>query len=95
MKSKSERRIEYTSLFDKQRKAAPLAIKQAFLDALALYLEDPNHPALRNHSLKREFSGYESIDVTEDWRALLKEKQTGEQKVIIFHRIGTHKELYG
>jgi hypothetical protein len=34
-------RIDFSPLFNKQRKAAPLAIKQAFRDALDLFSEDP------------------------------------------------------
>jgi hypothetical protein len=38
---KSEPRIEYTPLFTKQRKAAPMEVKEAFLEALRLYLVAP------------------------------------------------------
>jgi addiction module RelE/StbE family toxin len=86
--------IRYTIQFRKQYQKARKEIKTAFSQMLDLFLEDPNHPALRNHSLKREFSGYESIDVTEDWRALFKIRERDEQKVITFHMLGTHKTLY-
>lgn len=96
MTSKSSSpRIEFTDFFNKQRKAAPSAIKVAFRETLALFLEDPNNPYLRNHPLTGKLAGYISIDVTDDWRALFKETQTGGQKVITFHKIGTHEELYG
>jgi addiction module RelE/StbE family toxin len=74
---------------------APLEIKEAFRETLALFLEDPHHPFLRNHPLKEQFAGYRSIDVTDDWRAVFKESSTGDRVVITFHLIGTHKELYG
>jgi addiction module RelE/StbE family toxin len=67
---KHEPRIELTPLFHKQRQAAPLAIKQAFRDALELFAANPHHPALRNHPLRGKYAGVSSIDVTEDWRAL-------------------------
>lgn len=88
-------RIEFANLFNKQRKAASSVIKIAFRETLALFLEDPNNSHLRNHPLAGKLSGYRSIDVTDDWRALFKETQTSKQKVITFHKIGTHKELYG
>lgn len=88
-------RIEFTTLFNKQRKAAPLSIKIAFRDALELFLEDPHNLQLRNHRLTKELSRFRSIDVTGDWRAIFSEIQRGNQKVITFHRIGTHEDLYG
>ena len=71
---KNTPRIEFTPLFTKQRKAAPLEIKQAFRDALQLFVENPYHEALRNHPLTGKYAGFRSIDVTEDWRALYREE---------------------
>jgi addiction module RelE/StbE family toxin len=88
---KNKLRIEFTPLFNKQRKAAPLVIKLAFRDALDLFAENPNHPALRNHPLTGKYAGFCSIDVTEDWRALYRE----EKERIMFADLGTHEELYG
>lgn len=88
--------IEYTSLFNKQRGAVSVEIKKAFLETLRLYVVEPDHPALRNHPLHGKFTGFRSIDVTEDYRALFRETTTpGGKKIAIFHLIGTHKELYG
>ncbi len=92
---KNDPRIEFTPYFNKQRKAATLEIKQAFLETLALFIVDPSHSSLRNHPLKEKFAGYRSINVTEDWRAIFKEHQTREQKIFTFHMIGSHDELYG
>ncbi|HZE87428.1 MAG TPA: hypothetical protein VE090_04455 [Methylomirabilota bacterium] len=53
MKNKTNNpRIEFTELFNKQRKAAPHEIKMAFRETLALFLEDSSYPQLRNHPLK-------------------------------------------
>jgi addiction module RelE/StbE family toxin len=91
---KNEPHIEYSQLFIKQLKATPHEIKLAFRDALALFLEDPSAAILREHPLKKRLSGYRSIDVTTDYRALYKVKITGKQKIITFHKIGTHTKLY-
>jgi len=88
---KNAPRIEFTPLFNKQRKAAPLEIKQAFRDTLDLFAENPNHETLRNHPLIGKYAGFRSIDVTEDWRALYR----SEPERIIFVEIGTHPQLYG
>lgn len=84
-------RIEFAPLFTKQRKAAPVAIKQAFRETLELFAEDPHHPSLRNHALRGKFQDLRSIDITEDWRAVYREE--GER--FLFVDIGTHETLYG
>jgi addiction module RelE/StbE family toxin len=91
LKMKNDLRIEFTPLFNKQRKAAPLEIKKAFQDTLALFIVEPDHPSLRNHPLKDKFAGVRSIDVTGDWRALYRR----EHERIIFVELGTHDQLYG
>ena len=88
---KIRKRVEFAPLFTRQRKTAPLAIKQAFRDALELFAEDPNHPALRNHTLTGKYQDFRSIDVTGDWRALYRK----EPERIIFAALGTHETLYG
>jgi len=95
MKDEATPLIRYTSLFNKQRKAAPLEIKIAFRDTLELFLENSHHPQLRNHPLKEEYAGYNSIDVTDDWRALFRVRESETQTIITFHILGTHEELYG
>jgi addiction module RelE/StbE family toxin len=86
---KNEPRIEFTPLFNKQRKAAPLEIKQAFRDALDLFAENPNHQALRNHPLIGKYAGFRSIDVTGDWRALYRT----ESECIIFVEISSSSKI--
>ncbi len=95
MNKKNNPRIEFTSLFQKQHKASSRNVKFAFIEALALFLVDPQHLTLRNHTLKGTLSGYRSIDVTSDVRAIFKLRITGQTTIITFHMIGTHVELYG
>ena len=86
--------VEFTTLFEKQRKSAPFEIKEAFIETLTLFITEPHHPSLRNHVLTGKLAGYRSIDVSYDWRALFKEAQTEKGTTYIFHKIGTHKVLY-
>lgn len=95
MKDENAPLVKYSKLFDKQLKATPFEIKIAFRNARELFLEDPKNPSLRDHSLKRNFSEYRSIDITEDYRAIYKKRLEGNKKVITFYLIGTHEELYG
>lgn len=77
---KKEPRIEFSTLFNKQRKVVPLVIKEAFLETLELFLVDPYHSSLRNHVLKEDFTGYRSVNITSDYRAVFKESYAGKQK---------------
>lgn len=95
MKNKNPSLVKYSKLFDKQRRALPLEVKIAFLEARELFLENPNHPSLRNHSLRNEFSEYRSIDITADYRAIYRKRLERKKEIITFYMIGTHKELYG
>jgi addiction module RelE/StbE family toxin len=87
--------IKYTKRFRKQYQKADKEIRNVFTQALELFLEEPVHPILRNHPLKEKFTGYRSINVTADWRAIFKQKQSDKRIIITFYLLGTHKELYG
>lgn len=91
MRNIRKTRVDFTNLFNKQRREAPLEIKIAFREVLELFLEDPNNIALRNHKLTGKYSGIHSIDITDDWRALYRE----EEERVVFVELGTHKQLYG
>ena len=91
----SKMEIKYAKRFRDQYQKADKQIRAAFAQTLDLFLADPDHPSLRNHPLKKQFTGFRSIDVTADIRAVFKETTTGKRNVITFHLLGTHKELYG
>jgi len=76
--SKKIVRIDYSRGFDKQLKKAPLEIKIAFRKKFALFLENPFHPQLNNHSLTGKLKNLRSINITGDWRALYSEDQSAE-----------------
>ncbi len=87
-------RIEFSSLFERKLRQLPTEIIISFKETLELLLENPNHERLRRHFLKEKFSGYQSIDVTDDYRAVFREEKTENMIIIKFHTIGTHKDLY-
>jgi len=58
---------------------------------LRLFIEDPKNPILNNHELKGKYSGYRSINITGDLRALY---QTIDKNATFFITIGTHGHLY-
>lgn len=84
--------IQYTPEFKKQYKKLPKKFQDKFANRLALFLNDPADPLLRVHPLKGSFSGYWSMNISGDLRALY--RKDGDE-IIIFALIGTHSQLYG
>ena len=52
---------------------------------------DPYHPTLNNHALRGKYTGYRSINITGDIRAIYK---LVDNDTFLFVTIGTHKKLY-
>jgi len=69
-------------------------IRNRFKEKILLFSKNPNDPELNNHSLKREYQGLRSIDITNDYRVVYEEMTIGENTVAYFSLLGTHKELY-
>ena len=87
-------RFEFSRLFDRKLRQLPTDVIISFKETLELLLENPNNEKLRRHFLKEKFSGYQSIDVTDDYRSIFRETKTENTIIIKFHTIGTHKDLY-
>ncbi len=95
MKEKSNLVIKYSVRFQKLRKLATQEIKISFRETLELFVENPQHPQLRNHALRGRYAGYRSIDITGDWRAVFQTRVTETQEIVTFQFLGTHEQLYG
>jgi addiction module RelE/StbE family toxin len=63
-----------------------------FFDRLSLYLEDPQHPLLRVHTLSGNYLGYQSFNVTADVRVIFTIRDN--RTVLYLDMIGTHSQLY-
>ena len=87
--------VNYSRVFTKQLKKAPLEIKEAFRKRREIFVENPFSPQFNNHQLIGEYKGHRSINITGDWRAIFTEKldEVGN-KIILFKFIGTHNQLY-
>lgn len=94
MRDEESLQIEYSSLFNRQFKDVSLEVKIAFRETRDLFSDNPNNPILRNHTLREKYSGYRSINVTDDWRAIFKIKINKKQTKITFYVLGTHTRLY-
>lgn len=88
--------IHYSKSFEKDLRKAPADIKKAWVKRLTLFIGNPTHPHLHNHSLSGKYIGYRSINVNGDWRAVYAEQSNGKHLEIIalFQAIGTHSQLY-
>lgn len=78
--------------FKKSLNKAPANIQQAFHNRLDLFLNNPFHPLLHNHTLKGLYQEYRSINISGDWRAIYTEIDDGT--IAYFIQIGTHSQLY-
>lgn len=88
-------KIVYAPDFLKKFKKADVRIRNRVKEQILLFSKDPSASQLNNHSLKKEFQGYRSIDITNDWRTIYKEAEIAGEAVVYFIIFGTHKELYG
>ncbi|MBI5798722.1 MAG: type II toxin-antitoxin system mRNA interferase toxin, RelE/StbE family [Candidatus Yonathbacteria bacterium] len=83
--------IIYHRNFKKMLRKLPPAVQEKFYKCLVVFLKNPHHVILGNHSLSGEWSACRSINITGDIRAVYKER---ENEVIQFVAIGSHSELY-
>lgn len=85
----------FAKQFTKQYDKANSKTRSAFNKKLILFIQNPRHPQLNNHSLQGKLLGLKSINITGDWRALYSEhvNEKGE-KVAIFNILGTHSQIY-
>ena len=87
--------VKYTDNFLKQLKKSNVRIRKAFKKRLLLFIKNSHDLELNNHPLKREYSGFRSIDITSDYRAIYKEIIAEDDTYIYFSSFGTHAQLYG
>lgn len=87
--------VRYNPQFVKKLKKLDVRVRKSFKERIALFARDPKNPQLNNHSLRKEYSNFRSININNDYRGLYIEKSEGDEIVAYFEEIGTHKELYG
>jgi addiction module RelE/StbE family toxin len=77
--------------FEKQLKKLPKKTKNRTIEQLSIFVADQADYRLNNHPLVGEWTGYRSIDITGDIRAIYKKEA---ENVVRFITIGSHSELY-
>lgn len=83
--------VRFNRQFVKQHDKADKKIQETFKRRLEIFLKNPLDSQLNNHALTGNYRGYQSINITGDWRAIY----TENQEEIIFVALGTHSQLYG
>jgi len=83
-------KVVYSKDFIKSTKILGSAQKLRLVQRIELLLTDPRNTQLRNHKLSGRWSGYSSINITGDLRAVF-EQSNGE---IYFIALGSHAKLY-
>lgn len=87
--------VRFSKKFSKQYEKAGQKVRLAFDTRLKLFFENPFSPQLHSHPLTGKLSGYRSINITGDWRAVYSEyKNNKRETVIVFEVLGTHSQLY-
>lgn len=86
--------VKYSPSFIRIFKKIDVRIRKSFKQRILVFSKNPSEPQPNNHSLKDEYEGYSSIDITSDWRAIYKETQIGEDAVAYFVELGIHEKLY-
>lgn len=88
-------KLKFSRKFSKQYNKAGIRIQAQVDHKLKLFSQDPYNPILNNHSLTGNYSGFRSINVNGDWRAIYSEYTNKEDiQVIVFELLGTHSQLY-
>jgi len=84
--------VRYHLRFLKTFRKLPAPIQDKFFARLRIFLMEPFHPLLNNHSVEAAYPKWRSINVTGDYRALF---EVVNDDTVVFMKIGTHSELYG
>lgn len=87
-------KVLYDPEFISKVKKANVLIRKSFREKISIFQNNPTDSTLNNHFLKRNYQGFRSIDITNDWRAIYIEKTEGLGRVAYFVALGTHDMLY-
>lgn len=87
-------KVRYDPQFVKKLKKFNVRIRKSVKERIKLFTQDPKNLQLNNHPLTKEYTGFRSIDINSDYRALYTEKSEDDEIIAYFEEIGTHDELY-
>lgn len=85
-------KAKFHKSFAKQLGRHPDKVQAVFEKRLALFLSDSFNPLLSNHGLSGRWTGYRSINISGDLRAIY---ELTDKETAFFAAFGTHSQLYG
>jgi addiction module RelE/StbE family toxin len=91
VKKERSMKVEFHKAFAKQLGKHPTKVQLAFQKRLEIFLSEQFNETLSNHNLSGKWSGYRSINISGDLRAIYKLKDKDTAYFIAF---GTHSQLY-
>ncbi len=83
--------IDFHRSWESDYKKLRPAQQERFREQMKLFMHNPRHPFLNNHALHGTMSGFRSLNVGGDLRAVFRETDDS----YTFYRVGTHHQLYG
>lgn len=83
--------ITFHNNFHKQYNKLNSSLRSKIDERLVLFRKEPSHPLLNNHSLRRKYLGYRSINITGDYRAIYTLK---DYDLAFFVTVDKHSNLY-
>lgn len=84
-------KVVFTERFKKRFQKLPLKIQRQFEKRLAIFIQNPSHPSVKNHPLKGYLVGFRAFSVTGDYRVVFKFLNHETAKLV---DIGTHTQVY-
>ena len=84
--------IRYSKRFGKQLGRLRQQERVKFAVRVELWVHNSSDPIVHVHALTGAYTGFYSLNVTGDLRALYK---IVDDKLVLFEFIGTHSQLYG
>ena len=84
-------KVVFHKNFKQQYKKLRASEQRKCDERIALFMQNPSHPILNNHSLGGKLKEYQSINITGDIRALY---EVVSEDVALFITIDTHSNLY-
>lgn len=85
-------KIKYHKRFEKQYKKLLEKDKQKVLKTIEIFVLNPHHDILQNHSLKGGLLGKRSISAGSDLRIIFKEFD--DYLLVVFLDLGKHNRVY-
>jgi addiction module RelE/StbE family toxin len=83
--------ISFHKHFEKRFAKLPLQVRKKAIERIKIFQNDPFARILDNHALVGKWTGYRSIDVTGDYRAIY---LPVNDNFVKFYALDTHSNLY-